>query len=99
MKNTAEEIFHRMEIEKRKKEKRTIKALSAGTLVLLIALLGFISRIPISGKIEMKQTLYGAYLLKPELGRYVLMAVILCAAGMILAAAVKKYRQLEKEMH
>ena len=98
MRQTAEEIMVRIEIAKRKQQRRRLRLYSGSLLALMAVLVVCLSTLPSSQTIRMERSLFGAFLLDPGMGGYVLVAVIGFTAGVILAVVIQKYRTLHKEI-
>ena len=88
--NTADEIFRRIRVVK---ERRMMQRLSAVTGVLVCTLVVLICNLPASPGVKADYTNYGAFLLGPETGGYVLVAVLAFLAGILVSFLAQKYRK------
>jgi len=89
------EIFRRAEAVRRKRDERVARALGGATGALALALIVMIGGLSGRGA-EIHGTALGAFLLGPEAGGYVLVALIAFALGIVLALLAQKHRQTKE---
>ena len=89
------EIILRSEKLRKRREWRNMKFLSASAAALFALLAVFIGSAGQSGH-ETASTVYGAFLLSPDAGGYILAAVIAFAVGIVVAMLIYRQRYNEK---
>lgn len=90
-----QQILLRGEQLRRRKDLRALKGLSAAAGALLCALAVCIGALGRTGFAEAR-TVYGSFLLSPETGGYVLVAVLAFAVGIVVAAIIHRRRGRQK---
>ena len=91
------EILRRGEALRKRKERRTIQALSAASAALLILMILSVQVLPPEGSAEGMRSVYGAFLLPAEAGGYVLAAVVAFAVGAVVTVACIRYRDKKNQ--
>lgn len=95
-----DEIFRRAEVVRRRQEENWTRLLGGATAALALALItmigGFAGRGTEVHGTEVHGTALGAFLLGPEAGGYVLVALIAFALGIVLALLAQKHRQTKE---
>ena len=88
-----DEIFRRAEAIRRRQEEHRTRLLGGATAALaLVALIGGFAR----RGTEIRGTALGAFLLGPEAGGYVLVALIAFALGIAAAMLAQKHRHIKQ---
>ena len=95
MKETTKEILRRIETVKERRRVRQLRLLSCFTVMLLGGLTTAISLLSSDSKTEAGYSVMGAFLLGPETGGYILVALIAFLAGILLTVLALKYRKLK----
>lgn len=93
------EIMRRSEMIKNRKEHKKLYSLTASASAILLVLAAFIVDL---GGIEAagtEWTAYGSFLLSPQAGGYVLIAVIAFGVGVLSTLLTQKYRKGGKRGH
>ena len=90
-----DEIFRRAEAVRRRQEANRVRLLGGATVALALALITMIGGFAGHGA-EVHGTALGAFLLGPEAGGYVLVALIAFALGIVLALLAQKHRQTKE---
>lgn len=90
-----DEIFRRAEAVRRRQEANRARLLGGATAALALALIVMIGGFAGHGA-EVHGTALGAFLLGPEAGGYVLVALIAFALGIVLALLAQKHRQTKE---
>lgn len=90
-----DEIFRRAEAVRRRQEENWTRLLGGATAALALALITMIGGFAGRGT-EVHGTALGAFLLGPEAGGYVLVALIAFALGIVLALLAQKHRQTKE---
>ena len=89
------EIFRRAEAVRRKRDERVARALGGAAGALALALIVMIGGFSGRGA-EIHGTALGAFLLGPEAGGYVLVALIAFALGIAAALLAQRHRQMKQ---
>lgn len=87
------EILRRSEVIKKKRERKKLFALASSATLLMVTLVFTIARLSETRIAGMNRTVYGSFLLSPEAGGYVLVAVIAFTIGVLLTLLTQKYRK------
>jgi len=90
-----DEIFRRAEAIRRRQEANRARLLGGATVALALALITMIGGFAGHGT-EVHGTALGAFLLGPEAGGYVIVALIAFALGIVLALLAQKHRQTKE---
>lgn len=90
-----DEIFRRAEAVRRRQEANRARLLGGATAALALALIVMIGGFAGRGA-EVRGTALGAFLLGPEAGGYVIVALIAFALGIVLALLAQKHRQTKE---
>ena len=90
-----DEIFRRAEAIRRKQEEHRTRLLGGATAALALALVALIGGFAGRGT-EIRGTALGAFLLGPEAGGYVLVALIAFALGIAAAMLTQRYRRVKE---
>ena len=90
-----DEIFRRAEAVRRRQEEHRARLLGGAAAALALALIVMIGGFARRGA-EVHGTALGAFLLGPEAGGYVLVALIAFALGIVLALLAQKHRQTKE---
>ena len=88
------EIFRRAEAVRRKRDERVARALGGATGALALALITMIGGLSGRGA-EIHGTALGAFLLGPEAGGYVLVALIAFVLGIVIALLVQRRKRID----
>ena len=95
MKYTKEEqlneIMNRGKMLRQRKDRNTVKGLSATAGMLFVTLVLCIGTLGRAGVLE-SRTDYGSFLLSAETGGYVLVAILAFVSGIVVAALIHKHR-------
>ena len=87
-----EEIYRRGEQIRDRHERRVTSILSAGSAVVGFLLIGLLSYYSGTGVDAVGQS-YGSFLLFPDAGGYVLVAVIAFILGVLITVAARRYKR------
>ena len=90
-----DEIFRRAETVRRRQEEKRTRLLGGATAALALALITMIGGFAGRGA-EVRGTALGAFLLGPEAGGYVLVALIAFALGIVITHIIQQRRIAEK---
>ena len=92
-----EEILRKSDEIRRRREKRKLEILSACVVMLFAGIALTIYRFAggIAGRAA--ETAYGAFLLSPEAGGYILVGVMAFAAGILLMVILQTYQRNRKK--
>ena len=89
-----DEVFRRAEGIRRRQARGQVRRLGAAACALLAAL--FVMVGSLAGGASVRPTALGAFLLGPEAGGYVLVALLAFALGIALTLAAQKYRRMNQ---
>ncbi len=92
-----EQILNRSAQLREEKERHRTGALSASAGALVLVLAVSIIALGRTGYVEEARGAYGAFLLSPDVGGYVLVAVLAFAVGVLLTVLIHRYRQRKNE--
>ena len=87
-----QQVLLRADLLRQRRELRVLKGLpasAAALLFMLMALIGSLGRVGLSEA----RTLYGAFLLSPETGGYVLVAVLAFAFGVVITVLLTEHKK------
>ena len=90
-----DEIFRRAEAVRRRQGENRARLLGGATMALAFALITMIGGFAGRGT-EIHSTALGAFLLGPEAGGYVLVALIAFALGIAAALLAQRHRQMKQ---
>ena len=90
-----DDIFRRAEIVRHRQEENRARLLGGATMALVLALITMIGGFAGRGA-EMRGTALGAFLLGPEAGGYVIVALIAFALGIAAAMLAQRHRQMKQ---
>ena len=90
-----DEIFRRAEVVRRKQEENWTRLLGSATAALALALVALIGGFARRGA-EVRGTALGAFLLGPEAGGYVLVALLAFMLGIVAALLAQKHRRMKQ---
>ena len=91
-----DEIFRRAEAVRRRQEENWTRLLGGATVALALALITMIGGFARRGA-EVHGTALGAFLLGPEAGGYVLVALIAFALGIAATMLAQKHRRMKQD--
>ena len=91
-----EEIFRRAEVVRHRQEENRARLLGGATAALALALITMIGGFAGRGA-EIRGTALGAFLLGPEAGGYVLVALIAFTLGIAAALLAQRHRQIKQD--
>ena len=89
-----DEVFRRAEGIRHRQTRGQVQWLGAAACALLIAL--FVMVGSLAGGASVRPTALGAFLLGPEAGCYVIVALLAFALGIALTLAAQKYRRMNQ---
>ena len=90
------EIMRRAEILKKERELRRLRIFSVLACVLTVGLIVFVSHVT-ADSMRNNNGVMGAFLLGPEVGAYVLVAIAALITGMVLSGVIYRSKELEGE--
>ena len=90
-----DEIFRRAEVVRRRQEENRTRLLGGSTAALALALVALIGGFARRGA-EVRGTALGAFLLGPEAGGYVLVALLAFMLGIVAALLAQKHRRMKQ---
>ena len=90
-----DEVFRRAEAVRRRQEENRARLLGGATAALALALIVLIGGFAGRGA-EIRGTALGAFLLGPEAGGYVIVALIAFALGIAAAMLAQKHRHIKQ---
>ncbi len=92
------EVRKRRDERLRERKRRKVGSLSGSAALLAALLLAAFHRISVSGGMIAEGSVYGAFLLSPAAGGYVLVGVVAFIAGAAIAAALIRRRKRTKDV-
>ncbi len=85
------EIRQRSSLYRERKQIRRLSVLASGIGILLAAVLVFVPRV--SGEVGLSNSVLGSTILGPEMGGYVIVALLSFALGITITLIIQKYRK------
>ncbi len=95
--NQIDEIIRRLHIAKQKQRERRMRAMLECSCLLLVSLVVLISGFAGTGVTTQTYSVMGAFLLGPQTGGYILVAVIAFVIGILVAEMTRYLRQKRQE--
>jgi len=92
MNDTLHEIMRRSEVIRRRRQRRTIYALMSMTMIMFVSLVSAVSVLSSTGDALIDRTTMGAFILSPDVGGYIIVALAGFAAGVVMTMLTGKYR-------
>ena len=88
-----DEVFRRAENIRRKQDKKRIAVLGGTGAALTVCLILVIGAVPRQGTAKPEATALGAFLLGPETGGYVIVALLAFILGIIVSGVTRSIRE------